>query len=76
MLKIRFLKNEKLSTLFSFENLIFLSFVLIAISINTSIADFDDKKINIIFIFNFFRFISPIFIFISLIYINYLSPMG
>lgn len=78
MLKIRFLKNEKLSTLFSFENLIFLSFVLIAISINTSIADFDDKKINIIFIFNFFRFISPIFIFISLIYIffkkNYVLP--
>lgn len=69
MLKIRFLKNEKLSTLFSFENLILLSFVLIAISINSSIADFDDKKINIIFIFNFFRFISPIFIFISLIYI-------
>ena len=59
---------KKLNNLLSFENLILLLFVLITLSINSSIADFDYKKIDIKFIFNFLRYISPIFVFILLIY--------
>ena len=51
---------KKLNNLLSFENLILLLFVLITLSINSSIADFDYKKIDIKFIFNFLRYISPI----------------
>ena len=59
---------KKINNFLSFKKSIFFLFVLITLSINSSISDFVDKKINIFLIINFFRYISPIFVCIFLIY--------